>query len=59
MSKKTISCSDVVPGCNFTAEAVTEEELLKKVSAHAGKDHGLKEVTPDVLKKVKAAIKES
>lgn len=58
MSKKKISCGDVVPGCGFTAEAATEEELLKKVAQHAGADHGIKEVTPEILEKVKSAIRE-
>ncbi|MBI2384666.1 MAG: DUF1059 domain-containing protein [Elusimicrobia bacterium] len=58
MSKKKISCADVVPGCSFTAEADSEQELLQKVAAHAGPDHGIKEVTPEILKKLKAAIKE-
>ena len=59
MNKKKISCSDVVPGCAFTAEAGSEAELIQKVAAHAGLDHGIKDVTPDVLKKVKAAIKDA
>jgi len=59
MSKKKISCADTVPGCSFTAEAASEQELLQKVAAHAGRDHGIKDVTPDVLKKVKAAIKDA
>lgn len=59
MNKKKISCADIVPGCAFTAEAGSEEELLKKVAAHAGHAHGLKDVPPDVLEKVKAAIKEA
>ena len=58
MSKKKISCSDVVPGCSFAAEAESEKELLEKVAAHAGHDHGVKEVTPEMLAKLKAAIKE-
>lgn len=58
MAKK-ISCSDVVPGCGFKAEASSEEELLKKVAKHAGEEHGLKEVTPDVLRKVKSSIREA
>lgn len=59
MNKKKISCADVVPGCAFTAEAESEQELLQKVAAHAGSEHGIKDVTPDVLKKVKAAIKDA
>jgi predicted small metal-binding protein len=49
----------VVPGCAFTAEAANETELLQKVAAHAGADHGLKEVPPEVLGKLKAAIKDA
>ncbi len=59
MNKKLLSCGDVVPGCAWKAEAATEKELLEKVAAHAGHDHGIKDITPDVLKKVKAAIKDA
>jgi predicted small metal-binding protein len=45
-----------VPVCSFTASAATEEELLKKVIAHAAHDHGVTEVTPDLAAQVKAAI---
>ena len=54
---KYIACGDVVPGCDFTASASTEEELLSKVVAHAAHHHGVTEVTPELAAKVKAAIK--
>ena len=54
---KRIACADIVPDCPFTASAATEEELLKKVVAHAAHDHGITEVTPELATKVKAAIK--
>ena len=53
-----IACNDVVPGCTFTATAATEEELVKKVAAHASKDHGVTDVTPELLAKVKSAIRD-
>jgi len=53
---KHIACNDVVDGCAFTASAPTEEELVKKVTAHAANDHGVKDVTPELAAKVKAAI---
>jgi predicted small metal-binding protein len=53
---KHIACGHIVPGCDFTATAATEEELLKKVVAHAATAHGVTEVTPDLAAKVKAAI---
>ena len=53
---KQIACGDIVPGCNFTAEADTEEKLLNKVAAHAKTVHGL-DVTPELVDQVKAKIK--
>jgi len=53
---KHIACNDVVNGCAFKASAATEEELLEQVTAHAAKDHGVQEVTPELAAKVKAAI---
>ena len=43
-----IACGDVVQGCQFSAEADTEEELLRAVQAHAAADHGVKELTPEL-----------
>lgn len=57
--EKRIACGDIIPGCSFTATAATEEELMKKVVAHAGRDHGVTEVTPELADKVKAAIRTS
>ncbi|HYX28833.1 MAG TPA: DUF1059 domain-containing protein [Pyrinomonadaceae bacterium] len=54
---KTITCSDVGPDCAFTASAETEEELMQKVAAHAS-EHGITEVTPELMEKVKSAIKD-
>jgi predicted small metal-binding protein len=51
-----IACNDVVPGCGFTASGGTEEELIDKVAAHAAHDHGVREMTPELAARVKAAI---
>lgn len=50
------ACAEIVPDCRFAASAATEEELMKKVAAHAAHDHGITEVTPELAAKVKAAI---
>jgi predicted small metal-binding protein len=55
--KKKITCAELMPGCPYTAEAGSEEELLQKVAVHAADAHGIHEVTPDLLTKVKSAIK--
>ena len=56
--EKRIACNDVVPGCEFTATAATEEELMKKVVAHASQVHGVTSVTPELATKVKSAIRD-
>lgn len=56
--EKRIACNDVVPGCTFTATAATEEELLKKVAAHAAQAHGVTDATPELTAKVKSAIRD-
>jgi predicted small metal-binding protein len=53
---KYIACAAIVPECTFEATAPTEEELLKMVAAHAAHTHGITEVTPELVEKVKAAI---
>lgn len=58
LNAKYIACAEIVPDCSFTASAATEEELVKKVAAHAAQKHGITEVTPELAAKVKAAIKE-
>jgi predicted small metal-binding protein len=55
---KTIACGDVVPGCDFRAEAESEDELLRKVAVHAKEAHGVSEVSPDLLAQVKSNIRE-
>ncbi len=44
--EKRIMRNDVIPGCEFTATAATDEELLTKIAAHrAARDRAVNEVT--------------
>ncbi len=54
---KVLECAKVDPssGCDFVARGRTEEELLQKVALHA-KDHGIREMTPELMDRVKANI---
>ena len=45
------------PGCAFHATAATEEDLLTQVAEHAREGHGLTEISPELLAKVKAAVR--
>ncbi len=57
---KVLECAKVDPssGCNYVVRGETEEDLLRNVSVHA-KDHGIREVTPEMMKLVKANIHEA
>lgn len=56
LETKYMACAAIVPECSFSVTAATEEELVKHVAAHAAHAHGIKEVTPDLAAKVRAAI---
>jgi len=43
--------------CPFEATARTEEELMKKIAEHAATAHNMKTISPDMMAKVKKAIK--
>jgi predicted small metal-binding protein len=53
---KHFACAAIVPDCPFITSAETEEELLRVVAAHAARDHGITEITPELAAQVKAAI---
>ncbi|HTP65195.1 MAG TPA: DUF1059 domain-containing protein [Geobacteraceae bacterium] len=54
---KMLECASVDPssGCNYTVKGETEEEVLQKAALHA-KEHGINEVTPELMNQVKAHI---
>ena len=56
---KIIECSKVDPssGCTHVVRGKTDEEVLRNAAEHA-KTHGIREVTPDMLQKVRAAIRD-
>lgn len=55
---KVIHCRDVGFDCDGVIRAETEEEALQMAAQHAQSAHGLAEVTPAVVEKVKAVMRE-
>jgi len=53
----SFKCSDTGMACPFKASAPTEAELMTKIAKHASEAHGMKTISPDMMKKVKKAIK--
>ncbi len=56
---KIIDCNTLNPasGCTHVVRGETEEELLKNAEVHA-KEHGIVEVTPELLEQIKANIED-
>ncbi len=54
-----LACGDVMPGCDATFSAESEDELLAEVGPHAAEAHGITEITPDVLESVRGAIRQT
>jgi len=48
---------DPSSGCTHVVRGKNEEEVLKNAAEHA-KSHGLRDVTPELMAKVKAAIRD-
>ena len=55
---KILECGKVDPssGCQHVVRGATEEEVLTKAAEHA-KEHGIREITPELMQKVKANIR--
>jgi predicted small metal-binding protein len=53
---KEFACGSVVQGCTATFSAASEEEILAQVAEHARVDHGIDEVTPELVAQVRANI---
>lgn len=55
---KTLACKDVGVDCDFVISGKDEADVLQQAAKHAAGCHQGVKMTPDVVAKVKAAIKE-
>jgi len=55
---KVVNCRDVGFDCEGVIRAETEEEALKLVAEHAKEVHGMEDVPPEVVEKVRAVMRE-
>lgn len=55
---KQFRCGDIVPGCETTIEGESEDQILEQVAEHARDAHGMDEVPPEVVDRVRASIVE-
>jgi len=56
---KKVDCSKVDPstGCSHVVRGETEGDLMKNAAEHA-REHGIVEVTPELMERVRANIQE-
>lgn len=55
---KVLKCGDLMPGCDTVIEGKDTEEVVQKAAAHAKADHNMVTMPPEVLAKVREAIRE-
>ena len=55
---KTYTCRDVGVDCDWKTSGATEDEVMATISEHAARLHPTIELTPDLVAKVREAIKD-
>jgi len=55
---KVLRCGDLMPGCNAVIEGKDEAEVLAKGAEHAKTAHNMTSIPPNMIDKVKGAIKD-
>jgi predicted small metal-binding protein len=56
--EKVIHCRDVGFDCNGVIKAKTEKQALELAAEHAKTVHGVTEITPQIVDKIKAVMRE-
>jgi predicted small metal-binding protein len=47
--KYRLTCGDAMPGCTARFEDESKDEIMRQVAVHAKRDHGVADVTPEML----------
>lgn len=55
---KVLRCKDLGQDCNWEGRSNSVAELLAKAAEHARKDHHMASISPELMEKAKAAIKD-
>jgi predicted small metal-binding protein len=53
----SIRCKDLGMKCGFEVKDENQDELMQILALHAKKTHNINEIPPDMMEKVKKAIK--
>jgi predicted small metal-binding protein len=55
---KVLRCRDVGLDCTGELRAETEEEIMRQAAEHARSAHNMREMPPELVQKVRAAIRD-
>ncbi len=55
---KVINCRSIGVDCDFETRGETVEEIMQKCQEHARAAHNMKEISPEMEAKVRAAIRD-
>ena len=53
---KEFRCGELVPGCGAAFHGESETEILTQIAAHASSDHGMYEVPPEIVERIRSKI---
>lgn len=53
---KIFICGEVFPGCAHKCCGESDTEVLIQTARHLRAEHGLREISPELLEKIRAAI---
>lgn len=56
---KQFWCGAVIPNCEARFTGSSDDEILEQVASHAAHDHGLSDVPPSVVERVRELIREA
>lgn len=54
----SFKCKDIGMKCKFEVKTQNNDEVMPIIALHAKKSHGMDDIPPDILEKVKKAIKQ-
>jgi predicted small metal-binding protein len=55
---KVLRCRDVGLDCEGELRGATEEDILRQAAEHAQSAHNIRDMSPDLVQKVRAAIRD-
>ncbi len=50
-------CKDLGMTCSFEVKDENQDEMMKMIALHGASSHGIKEIPPDMMAKIKKVIK--